>query len=133
MIDAQSNFDLDDLVNCLCDTARGEAPGPTIKDILQGAVEDPRHMRDGCQRLRKMTPSCSKTNPFQSGTVALGPARPRRLTITRCQRSSASTKERNDFFDNDLQRGIRKCSEIESAAGNVLEIGSSAIHAVECE
>jgi predicted metal-dependent enzyme (double-stranded beta helix superfamily) len=40
--------------------------------------------------------------------------------------------ERNDFFENDLQRGIRKCSEVELTAGNVLEIGPSAIHAVRC-
>jgi predicted metal-dependent enzyme (double-stranded beta helix superfamily) len=134
MTDAQSNFDLDDLVNRLCDAARGEAPRPTIKDILQGAVEDPRHMRDGMPAFED-----DDTILFEDESVSIWHCRfrPGYTAPPHDHQMSAiigvyKGAERNDFFENDLHRGIRKCSEVELAAGNFLEIGPSAIHAVRC-
>jgi predicted metal-dependent enzyme (double-stranded beta helix superfamily) len=40
--------------------------------------------------------------------------------------------ERNDFFENNPNGGIRKSSEVKLSAGQVLAIGPSAIHAVGC-
>lgn len=134
MTDRQNNFDLDDLVNRLRDAAKGEAPRPTIKAILQQAVEDPQQMRDGMPEFED-----NDTILFEDESVSIWHCRfmPGYSVPAHDHQMSATIgvyigAERNDFFENDPQGGIRKSSEVELSAGNVLEIGPSAIHAVGC-
>lgn len=131
---SRNKFDLNDLVTRLRLAAKGDDPRAAIKMILEDAVKDPQHVQDGIPTFED-----NDTILFEDDTVSIWhcrfmpgysvPAHDHQMSATIGVYQGA---ERNDFFENDPNGGIRKSSEVELSAGQVLAIGPSAIHAVGC-
>lgn len=134
MTNPRKKFDLDDLVTRLRTAAKGDDPRAAIKKILEDAVKDPQHVSDGIPTFED-----NDTILFEDDTVSIWhcrfmpgysvPAHDHQMFATIGVYQGA---ERNDFFENDPNGGIRRSSEVELSAGQVLAIGRSAIHAVGC-
>ena len=128
------NFDLDALVAELRTAAvQSDAPA-RIKAILEDAVHDP-------ARVRADIPDFTENDVilFEDDTVSIWHCRfmPGHTVPAHDHQMSAiiavyDGAERNDFYQADPVGGIRKSSEVKLNAGEVLQIGPSAIHSVGC-
>lgn len=134
MTPSREKFDLDDLVLRLRTAAKGDDPRAEIKTILEDAVKDPQHVSEGIPAFED-----NDTILFEDETVSIWHCRfmPGHSVPAHDHQMSATIgvyrgAERNNFFENDPNGGIRKSSEVELSAGQVLAIGPSAIHAVGC-
>jgi len=134
MTPSREKFDLDDLVLRLRTAAKCDNPRAEIKTILEDAVKDPQHVSEGIPAFED-----NDTILFEDETVSIWHCRfmPGHSVPAHDHQMSATIgvyrgAERNDFFENDPNGGIRKSSEVELSAGQVLAIGPSAIHAVGC-
>lgn len=129
-----ATFDLEALVTDLREAAQGETPHRAVRKILERTVTDheavasamPMFAEDDVILFEDDSVSIWHCRFHPSKTV---PAHDHRVHATIGVYSGA---ERNDFFEPDPAGGIRKKSEVVLSAGNVLQIGPSAIHAVGC-
>ncbi|PRZ44611.1 hypothetical protein [Tritonibacter scottomollicae] len=128
-------FHLDDLVANLRTAATSDAPRENVKALLEQAVAAPADMQAAMPEFadndvilhEDETVSIWHCRFLPGQTV---PAHDHQMLATIGVYSGA---ERNDFYEADLESGgIRKSSEVILSAGNVLQIGPSAIHAVGC-
>ena len=134
MTDTDSNFDLDALVSRLKSAVKAESPSASIKEILQEEMDDPVRVVKGMPHFDEDDVVLFEDDSisiwfcrFRPGTTV--PPHDHQMVATIGVYSGA---ERNDFFENDPNGTIRKSSEVILSAGDVLQIGPSAIHAVGC-
>ena len=129
------DFELDELVTDLRKAALADNPRAAVKALLRSAVEDP-------ERIRARMPEFEDNDVIlhEDETVSIWhcrfmpgqtvPAHDHQMLATIAVYSGA---ERNDFYEVDPDTGgIRKSSDVVLEAGNVLQIGPNAIHAVGC-
>lgn len=127
-------FDLDVLVAQLRAAAVSATPNAQIKTLLQKAVNDPQWVADGIGEFAE-----NDVILFEDTTVSIWHCRftPGQTVPAHDHQMSAAIgvyrgAERNDFYERAPDGGLRKSSEVEVCAGEVLQIGPSAIHAVGC-
>ena len=127
-------FDLADVVSRLKNTVSETSPGTKVKEILQDEMRDP-------DRVLKGMPDFEKDEEilFEDDTISIWFCRFQPgMTVPPHDHQMISTiavysgAECNEFFENDPNGTIRKSNEVILSAGNVLQIGPSAIHAVSC-
>ncbi|QMU58828.1 MAG: hypothetical protein GKR98_11865 [Boseongicola sp.] len=128
-------FDLDKLVNDLRGAATGANANGAIKDILKKTVSEP-------EQLSKMMPDFEENDVilFEDETISIWhcrfmpghtvPAHDHQMLATIGVYRGA---ERNEFYETDDTGAMHKVSEVQLTAGNVLQIGPDAIHAVGCD
>ncbi len=134
-MDSQTpEFDLDALVVKLRAAAAGPDPRAGVKALIEQAVSDP-------ERFRAATPDFAEDEIilFEDDSVSIWLCRfqPGQAVPPHDHRMSAIIGlydgiESNVFFENDPDSLIRESGEVRLAAGDVLQIGPSAIHAVRC-
>ncbi|MFY9241089.1 MAG: hypothetical protein WAO78_19845 [Roseovarius sp.] len=128
-------FNLDDLVANLRTAATGDNPRVAVKALLEQAVANPEVMQAAMPKFAENDVILHEDDTvsiwhcrFMPGQTV--PAHDHQMLATIGVYSGA---ERNDFYEADPETGgIRKSSEVVLSAGNVLQIGPSAIHAVGC-
>ncbi len=134
MSDQQSAFDLDVLVEQLRAAAVGATPRAQIKAMMQDVMSDPQRVADGIAEFVD-----NDVILFEDDTISIWHCRfmPGHTVPAHDHQMSATIgvyqgAERNDFFERAPDGGLRKSSEVAVRAGDVLQIGPSAIHAVGC-
>lgn len=127
-------FDLDALVSRLRAAASGASARAEIKTILEETVKDPDHVRAGMPDFEENDVILYEDDAvsiwhcrFMPGVAV--PAHDHQMSATIAVYRGI---ERNDFFAAGSEGEISKSSEVTLAAGDVLQIGPSAIHAVAC-
>lgn len=130
-----TSFNLDDLVTRLRQAATDAAAHSKIKAILEEAVADPANVQAGMPEFEE-----NDVILHEDETVSIWhcrfmpghqvPAHDHRMPATIGVYRGA---ERNIFFENDPDGTIRESNSVRLAAGQVLQIGPSAIHAVACD
>lgn len=129
------SFDLDTLVKELRAAATQPRPHNAVKALLEQAVADPNAMADAMSDFAD-----NDVILFEDETVSIWHCRfmPGQTVPAHDHQMLATIgvyygAERNHFFEADPETGgIRRSSEVVLSAGNVLQIGPSAIHAVGC-
>lgn len=128
-------FDLDKLVQDLRAAAIQPSAHHAIKALLEQAVADPEAMAEAMPEFADNDVILHEDETvsiwhcrFMPGQTV--PAHDHQMFATIGVYHGA---ERNHFFEADTETGgIRQSSEVVLSAGNVLQIGPSAIHAVGC-
>ena len=128
-------FKLDELVADLRKAADAENPRASVKTLLEATVADLDRVRAGMPEFEDNELILHEDETvsiwhcrFMPGQTV--PAHDHQMLATIAVYSGA---ERNDFYKADPETGgIRKSSEVVLEAGNVLQIGPNAIHAVGC-
>lgn len=125
---------VDELVGALREAALAEDARAQVKAILQEAVADPagfaaalpEYAEDDVILFEDASVSIWHCR-FQPGKTV--PPHDHRILATIAVYRGA---ERNDFYEKSEDGGLRKSSEVRLGAGDVFQIGPSAIHAVGC-
>ncbi|MEP1207785.1 MAG: hypothetical protein ABJM29_12830 [Rhizobiaceae bacterium] len=130
----EHSFDVDYLVSQLKSAVEAESPGARVKSILQEEMRDPDRVRAGMPDFEE-----DDVILFEDDEISIWfcrfmpgknvPPHDHQMMATIGVYSGA---ESNRFFENDPQGTIRESSEVVVSAGEVLQIGPSAIHAVSC-
>lgn len=134
MTGKESSFDLDRLVAELRNAAKSNQARAEIKSILETTMADANWVEAGIPEFED-----NDVILFEDDTVSIWhcrfmpgyqvPAHDHQMTATIGVYRGA---ERNIFFENDPNGTIRESGKIEVSAGNVIQIGPNAIHAVAC-
>ena len=130
----REDFDINTLVERLKIASQQPDARLRVKSILQEIVADPDWVAAGMLNYEE-----DDVILYEDDNVSIWhcrfpvgysvPAHDHQVTATIGVYSGA---ERNDFWESDGQGGICKSSEQVITAGNVLQIGPSAIHSVGC-
>lgn len=127
--------ELETLVRSLRTAAAGLKARETVKAILQDAVADP-------DAFAAEVPEYAKDDVilFEDATVSIWHCRfqPGKTVPPHDHKMLATIAvyrgaERNDFYERAEDGGLKKSSEVRLGAGDVFQIGPSAIHAVGCD
>lgn len=125
---------VDELVGALRKAAVAEDARARVKAILQESVADP-------EAFAEALPEYTEDDVilFEDDTVSIWHCRfrPGKTVPPHDHRMLATIAvyrgaERNDFYERAEDGGLRKSSEVRLGAGDVFQIGPSAIHAVGC-
>ena len=134
MSHATGAFDLDELIARLKRSVEDDSPSVRVKAILQEQLQDPDRVLKGMPEFADDEAILFEDDRisiwfcrFRPGTTV--PPHDHQMVATIGVYSGA---ERNEFFENDPDGTIRQSSEVILSAGNMLQIGPSAIHAVGC-
>lgn len=127
-------FDIETLVARLRSVARQPDAARRVRDLLDATMADPHGVAAGMPTFPEDDVILYEDDSisiwhsrFQPGVSVPPHDHQMSATIGVYQGS-----ERNDFFENDPDGGIRRSSETILAPGDVLSIGPNAIHAVTC-
>lgn len=130
----REDFNIDALVERLKTASRQLDACAQVKSILQETVENPGWVATGIPDYKE-----DDTILFEDDNVSIWHCRfPVGFTVPAHDHQITATigvyrgAERNDFWESDDEGGIHKSSEAVLSAGNVLQIGPSAIHSVSC-
>ncbi|TCL00621.1 putative metal-dependent enzyme (double-stranded beta helix superfamily) [Shimia isoporae] len=125
---------LESLITQLRAAAVGENPRADIKSLMQGALSDP-------EAFAAVLPEFEDDDVvlFEDDTISVWHCRfqPGKTVPPHDHKMLATIAvyrgaERNDFYERSVDGGLRKSSEVRLGAGDVFQIGPSAIHAVGC-
>ncbi|MCP4818843.1 MAG: hypothetical protein GY883_06630 [Shimia sp.] len=126
---------MDQLISALRSAAGNEDARAQVKAVLQAAVSDP-------EAFAATVPAYAEDDVvlFEDATVSIWHCRfqPGK-TVPPHDHAMLATiavyrgAERNDFYERGPDGGLRKSSEVRLGAGDVFQIGPSAIHAVGCD
>ena len=127
-------FDVDYLVSQLKDAVEAESPSARVKSILEEEMKNPDRVAAGMPDFEE-----DEVVLFEDDQISIWFCRfrPGKTVPPHDHQMMAtigvySGAERNKFFENDPQGTIRESSEVVVSTGEVLQIGPSAIHAVNC-